>query len=64
MGLLRLFGLIDKTEWVRKLESDIYILKKSVFGYLYNNVYRLKFNNDEWSADALIAGALNPTTGL
>ena len=45
MSFLRMFGLIDKREWILKLETDIYILNRSVLGYLFNNIFCSKFNS-------------------
>jgi hypothetical protein len=56
MESLSMFGLIDKNKCMLKLDSDIYVLKKSVFGYLYNNVYRHRYSADEsalWAMSVL-----------
>jgi len=47
MRFLRLFGLIDKTKAMNDLESTIYMLRRSLIGYLQKNVFTPKFSNDE-----------------
>jgi len=42
-----LFGTIDKCKIMMKLETDIYILKRSVYGYLYSNVYKNRFSKKD-----------------
>ncbi len=56
MGWLACFGIINRFECTESLKSDIYILEKSILGYLYNNIYRHKFSKDEsmiWSQAVL-----------
>lgn len=49
MGFLRLFGIIDKTKAMNDLESSIVTLRRSLMGYLQENVFTPKYNNNEAS---------------